>query len=471
MLLKFTVQNYRSIDAPVTLDMTAVKAYRELPQQLIPVEAPGMGHEKGLPVAALYGANGTGKTSVLRAFGRLIDLATRSDAAPGRPLPYEPFAARREEEGSRTRLEVEFVIRATGFMKEKGLVDPGTRGIRVFYALEYDRSAVLWEELAAYPKGRKQLWFERMTKAPHGRGRKASGADEGRGGLQASVQIKETPRARFGEGLRGLIAANRTALAVILNNPNNAGTRIAYEAAAWFAGADVLLTGNRPASANRELTTTILDGDGGDDRMRQDIKGLLRAADLGIEDVYIKHQPVDAATYSELRSHIPPTEDVPSYVVKARVRHIVGSGEQEFGLDDESDGTDKLYSLSGWVVSALRRGGVLMVDELDASLHPALINAVIGLFADPETNPNRAQLVFSAQSPLVLADDPQTREPVLRRDQVWFTQKGQGGATGLTPLSDYAPRQGEPVAARYLSGRYVDPPRLDIQRAVLGATR
>ena len=97
-------------------------------------------------------------------------------------------------------------------------------------------------------------------------------------------------------------------------------------------------------------------------------------------------------------------------------------GKVKFNINDESDGTYQLFSLSGHIAQALEGGATLFVDEIDASLHPILVREVVD-------------------------------EDLLRRDQVWLTEKSQG-ATELYPLSEYSPRNDESLVSGYLLGRY-----------------
>ena len=103
------------------------------------------------------------------------------------------------------------------------------------------------------------------------------------------------------------------------------------------------------------------------------------------------------------------------------------------------------------VLSALDRGDVLLIDELGRSLHPHLLDSLVGLFQNQHTNPRCAQLIFSTHTANVLGDITSRR---IGRDQVWFTQKAPDGASKLYPLTDFSPRQDEAVARRYLQGRY-----------------
>jgi len=93
-----------------------------------------------------------------------------------------------------------------------------------------------------------------------------------------------------------------------------------------------------------------------------------------------------------------------------------------------------------------------VIDELERSLHPLLASRLVQLFNDPTTNPKHAQLLFSTHDTNLLGTT--LGEPVLRRDQVWLTEKDPQGATVLYPLTDYKPRKAENLERGYLQGRY-----------------
>jgi AAA15 family ATPase/GTPase len=124
----------------------------------------------------------------------------------------------------------------------------------------------------------------------------------------------------------------------------------------------------------------------------------------------------------------------------------------------ESRGTQMWFSYIGPVLKTLRDGGVLVVDELDASLHPRLSSEILRLFAGRDTNPHGGQLVFSTHDTSLLSSLVDHR---LAREQVWFTEKDTSGATILYPLSDFRPRKNEALERGYLQGRYGGVPIVD----------
>src|SRR5262249_35851535 len=111
-----------------------------------------------------------------------------------------------------------------------------------------------------------------------------------------------------------------------------------------------------------------------------------------------------------------------------------------------------LFRIAPAILEAFQDGGIVLVDELEASLHPTLAREIIRQFNDPATNPRNAQLVATTHDTNLLGTIMD--EPILRRDQVWFTEKDGEGATALYPLTDYKPRKAENIERGSLQGRY-----------------
>jgi AAA15 family ATPase/GTPase len=124
---------------------------------------------------------------------------------------------------------------------------------------------------------------------------------------------------------------------------------------------------------------------------------------------------------------------------------------------DESGGTLAYLSILGPLLDRLRDGGLLLIDELESSLHPALARELVRIFNSPKLNPKGAQVIFTTHNTNLLDMG------LLRRDQVWFTEKNREGATRLFPLTDYQPRTNQNIEAGYLGGRFGAIPFLDEQ--------
>lgn len=118
---------------------------------------------------------------------------------------------------------------------------------------------------------------------------------------------------------------------------------------------------------------------------------------------------------------------------------------------EQSSGTLAYIDVLTDVLAVLDTGGVLIVDEIDTSLHPRLLVRLIELFRHPDTNPHHAQLVFATHDATLLGTS--FGHEILRRDEIWFTDKEQG-ATTLYPLTDFHPRKEDNRERRYLGGSY-----------------
>jgi len=127
-----------------------------------------------------------------------------------------------------------------------------------------------------------------------------------------------------------------------------------------------------------------------------------------------------------------------------------GSGAAELMLPwrSESAGTRRMFGLAGPWLDILSKGHKVCVDELESSMHPLMVRELLRLFFSATENPHGAQILFTTHNPLLLD------ATLLRRDQVWFTDKDAEGEAHLYPLTDYQPRKGESLVRGYLSGRY-----------------
>lgn len=167
-----------------------------------------------------------------------------------------------------------------------------------------------------------------------------------------------------------------------------------------------------------------------DPKMRKLIVDFSRFADFGIEDIYKINDEV-------VSSHVQYDDD--------------GKESQVVSFpfaNNESEGTVKYFQLAYPIIDALEKGKRLVIDEIDSKMHPMLTNKIIGLFNSKKTNSNHAQLVFTLHDTNVLS------AKILRRDQVWFTQKDVYGATKLFSLSDYKVRNNASFEKEYLEGKY-----------------
>jgi hypothetical protein len=402
MLLRFRFSNFRSFRGEEELSLVA-GPFADLPDI---VRHPSDFREGVLPAAAIYGANASGKTNAVKALEFMSAAVAEShrDWKPEGPIPREPFISDAGTSGEPTGMEADFSL----------------ANVRYRYGFRIDSESVLEEWLYVYPKGKKQTWFHRKRGSPISFSSKMAGENR---------------------TIENLTRKNSLFLSAAAQNNHEALLPV-Y---GWLSGL-LFVIGDRALFRARTMSRCAESG------FRSGIAKLLSFADLGITDVEVKEQKL-APEFKDLASlnsflEIDPSGLIPDTETGLRLLHRFGDKAIPLPLSNESAGTIAYLSLLGPVVDALRKGIPLLVDELDASLHPLLAIELIRLFNSPSSNPNGAQLIFNTHDTNLL------NSGVLRRDQIWFTEKGQDASSHLFPLSDFKPRRQENLENGYLQGRY-----------------
>jgi len=400
MLIEFRISNHRSIKDEQVL---AASASGRLQNDDDSRPRIVNGHDDPiLPTLAIYGANASGKTNVLEALKFMSDAIVSSHRLwePDSGVPREPFAWDDGKKNAST-FEVEFVIHECRYQ----------------YGFSVDSKKVLEEWLYAFPLGHKRTWFER----------------EG--------NIYE-----FGDSLKGqtkLIEEITGSNALYLSAASQHRHEQLFPIYSWFRSIDDFnfhFRRRRRRHTRPPRMHSILSQDkneleeNGRSTLSKFIQ-LLQVSDLGVQDVRREQTESD-----EFRRN--------TYFLK----HRVEDDEPWIALDEESNGTRAMFRIGFPVLDALDHGSVLLVDELESSLHPLLAFELVKLFNSPKSNPNNAQLIFTTHDSNLLGTT--LGEPLVRRDQVYLTEKRKNGATEIYPLTDYKPRKAENLERGYLQGRY-----------------
>lgn len=414
MLVEFSVSNFRSILEEQTLSLVANSGAELRDSHVHPSGAPAT--PDLLRSAVIYGANASGKSNLLLAlnFAREFVRDSARKSQPGEPIHHQPHAVGLEDGQGAPASTFRF-----NFVQDQ---------VRFQYAFSVDRERVVGEWLTAYPEGRPQMWFCREYNA------------EG-----ASTQWN------FGPNLRGQKKVWQEATrpnALYLSTAVQLNAEQMNPVFLWFT--HTLRTIMPFARVHEDFTAKKC---GKDESWKSQVQSFLARSDLGITDMQVECRQFDPASLDtsmpdSLRAYL--TESMKGEeVADVRLLHQSKSGKRLLlDLNDESGGTYKVFALAGPWIDVLANGYVLIIDELDTSLHPQLLRHLVSLFNHPVTNPKGAQLIFSTHDTSLLDTEQ------FRRDQIWFMEKDEELVSHLYPLTDFSPRKGENLEKGYLQGRY-----------------
>jgi uncharacterized protein len=429
MLLAFRACNARSFRDPIALSLEGTA----LSEDGVPREIPWREGETRssevsvLPAAGVFGANASGKTNLLRVMDDMRDFvkysfqfSNKRKAGRERPLRglRRPFRLDKSLEDQPSMYEIDVII----------------AGVRHVYGFEVDDSRVLSEWAIRFPRGKAATIFRRDRDSLYVR---TTGASALKQLVKPEILVLSIAQAVDYPDLEPLYS--------------------------WFDSNLIFASASSREMRWRETLQYMTD-----DNRRSQVLQLLRVADLGITDAHPENPEPEQLEHmqklmSAIRGALPMDElgedereellaaDLDT-IIGIRFSHQAAHGIVQFEGSDESLGTLVWLGLIAPVLAALANGTVLLVDEIESSLHPKLVAELVTMFQRPVSNPNNAQLIFNSHEARLLGNSAQDR--IIGRDQVWFTEKLKDGSTRLYPLSDSSPRREEAIARRYMEGRY-----------------
>lgn len=410
MLQSFRFANHRSF--PDEQQLNLMPAF--------PADQPG-GASEPVRVVGIFGANASGKSNVLDAlnFMRYQVINSSRNAEPDQGIERKPFLLSDDYKAAPSRFVADLMLQE----------------IHHTYGFTIDDNVVLEEWLYRYsPEHRDHVVFERTL-------------DTYKWGSE-SKKVKENQLIADITGSTSLFLSSASRSFRTTDNPVRVSP-VLFDAYRWFSR--VYMRSVDTQSVLRSLQMHRYS----DDRQRRLID-LLKAADTGILGLEVE---------PEVLEDEPSTRPARiSRVRNPRVKFLhSGSGaDAYFDLRDESSGTRKLLALGIVATQVLDIGGTLVVDELDASLHPLLTAHIIELFRAADINPLGAQLLFTTHDAVLLGSID--GRDVLKRDEVWFAEKDDEGASAIYSLAEFKPRKfGENRARRYLNGSYGAVPDLSAE--------
>lgn len=410
MLLEFSFKNVASFKDEAILDMTATKI-TEFNERVVNVS-----NEHVLPTAAIFGANASGKSNVYKAFEFMNYYVSNSTYYSGKDDKYLedlcfPFLFSKESKKDDSKFEAFFTIPNDN--KEK----------------TYDYGFILGEkgiiEEWLYAKAKTSKEYKKIFS------RDIKGTD--------MPGIDKTKRDNI------LVSLDKNVLVISL------GSLLKVEICSlvfnWFSMNQFVDYGD---AVNNFINSKLLPKDFVDSKkVQNDIVKYFNSFDKGIKGFNVQ----------EVMSNDNSKEK--RYRINTKHRMIDSDEYAEIPLDLESSGTLKMFNLYQFLQDALDNGGVLFVDELSGRLHTLLIRNILLLFLNPELNKNHAQLIFTSHDTFTLSNE------LLRRDEIWFTDKDDNGLSRLYSLADFIDddgskiRKDESYYKNYLLGKYGAIPSLE----------
>lgn len=418
MLIDFTVENYRSIREPITLSAIAQTHKRNQSDNKItkPVSFPKRKLEL-LPVLGIFGANASGKSNVLNALQKVLTFIYKSSYFEeiSNNNHFFNFVRPFLLNSASAKLPTKFTLRIL------------SKGNIYIYNLSILQNVITEEKLEYIPqeleRASTRLIFYRIRNSKSQRYDVENGKEFGETYRELQTTLKES----------------QAFLGFILKNLKNDFLLPVVE---WF---DFFWDSN---SLDREiydhrLSCGILEEFKDDyPNLKSKVLEILKRFDVGIEDFEIK----------KIKNGLGNDD------FEVWISHHTNKGKTKWLLEEESLGTRKLFTLATRLFWTFEEGVLMLVDELGASTHPNINREIVKLFQNKKINKNNAQLIFASHDSSLLS------KGILRRDQIWYTQKLEDGSTDLYPLSDFGIRNDLAIDKAYLDGRFKAVPFLPGER-------
>lgn len=404
MLLEFRCSNFKSIKEEIRFSMIAGKD--DTSEELLKV----YNNFRVLRSAVIYGANGSGKSNFINALLFMCNLVQTSISyQPGQKIPQA--AHKLSEKENPSTFDIQFI----------------RNNVRYAYGFSIEGGVITEEYLYYFPNGRQVKIFERD---------------------RMNIQPGNRYKSSFDVSIKDVLKENRLFLSCAANYSN---VRELEEAFLFFT-TDIVIY--NPSMNNwTEYSIRLMQDN---PSIKEEFLQMLNALDTGIQDVKLK---VEKVKFTDLKRDLQLPDNLMGLIPEQEGNRLEAKVVyDQFEIDllsEESSGIKRLFEIICPMIDILNTGKVLICDELEASLHEAVIYKIVQLFQNYKKD-IFAQLIFSTHDTSLL-----NRE-LFRRDQVWFTQLNKDRATDLYSLVEIKDvRKSENLAKGYVSGKYGAIPMLN----------
>ena len=417
MLIRFGCSNYKSISEYQELLLTASSLKDDQSDLIIPESF----NEPLLSGLALYGANASGKTNVLLGLREMLYFISSSHKRQDtKGINRQIFRLDEKFKNCVTEFDIDFIC----------------DDVHYHYGYKYNDEYIVEEWLFSYSYGKKKsrkVLFHRNS--------------------------ENEEQFYFGKALRG-----KKRVVAELTRPNSLFLSSAAQnnhknLASIYEFLELRFKFRFENQINEYSISEKMENV----ENKEKVISFLKNMDIGIKEIKVHRvkELEDLGIFKSFQKLLLEEMEIDKPEAALAVKELMENRKElslfhesvsgdlvEFGLDEESLGTRSLIALLIPVFEVLGNGGTFIVDELESSLHALLTLQILALFSDKATNRNGAQIIFSTHETNVLCSD------LLRRDQIWFSEKGVSGNTVLTPLTDFSLRKDFDIQSGYLEGRF-----------------
>lgn len=408
MLIEFSVKNFMSIKDEVTFSMLAGSGDENMEN----VFENKTTKERCLKSTAIYGANASGKSNFMKALTAAILMIRKSNLRSINEPLTEMIPFKFDKETINKPCEFKFV-----FVKND---------IKYIYGFSADMNKIYTEYLYQYLSAKPSLIFDRKNVNEY--------------------KFTQNEQRKLEE-----LATKNTEKKLFLSTATEWNYEKTKNAYIWFSE-DIDTYNDCTYPGNFAFSRFENDKEG---TLKSFTINLLKRADILIKDYNFEVEKIKVSSIMASNNiNVTPKDNIIQKEVKISTIHEIKNDNgdlenYELDLGDESLGTQSLFFFSPILKEAFEKGKVIIVDEIDKSLHPLLVKFIIDLFHNNEINKNNAQLIFNTHDTNLLSLN------TFRRDQIWFAEKDPvKGTTDLYPLDDFAVRKTENIQKGYLNGRY-----------------